>query len=232
MALEVPSGVVAEYQITYWRELPSMVVAREGDDQVKTPLHERFQEAIDEAAMRLGDVGSDAYLAGWERSPVDGGEGSPADSRRSGRRAARGGVVAGGRHDVPRHPRRPGAGAGMNRLTTLIAGRDPVLVDGGWARCCRTRGLEPGGAGELWNVEQPQRHRRDPRGLRRGGRVDPDDQHLRRHPAAAGDARPRGPRVRPQRGGRAVAGRSRTARRAGRGRPRPDRRAAGAARHA
>ena len=70
---------VAEYQITYWRELPSMVVAREGDDQVKVPLHERFQEAIDEAAMRLGDVGSDAYLAGWERSAWTAGEGSPAD---------------------------------------------------------------------------------------------------------------------------------------------------------
>jgi hypothetical protein len=71
--------VVAEYQITYWRELPSMVVAREADDQVKVPLHERFQEAIDEAAMRLGDVGSDAYLAGWERSPWTVGEGSPSD---------------------------------------------------------------------------------------------------------------------------------------------------------
>jgi len=70
---------VAEYQITYWRELPSMVVAREADDQVKVSLHERFQEAIDEAAMRLGDVGSDAYLAGWERSPWTAGEGSPAD---------------------------------------------------------------------------------------------------------------------------------------------------------
>jgi hypothetical protein len=70
---------VAEFQITYWRELPSMVVAREGADQVKVALHERFQEAIDEAAMRLGDVGSDAYLNGWDRSPWTAGEGSPAD---------------------------------------------------------------------------------------------------------------------------------------------------------
>jgi hypothetical protein len=58
---------VSEYQITYWRELPSMVVARDGDDVTKAPLAARFQEAIDEAAMRLGDVGSDAYLAGWAR---------------------------------------------------------------------------------------------------------------------------------------------------------------------
>jgi hypothetical protein len=59
---------VTEYQVTYWRDLPSLVVAREGDHLTKSPLPQRFQEAIDEAAMRLGDTGSDAYLAGWRRS--------------------------------------------------------------------------------------------------------------------------------------------------------------------
>lgn len=59
---------MAEVQITYWRDIPSMVAAREGDDIVKVPLAQRFQEAIDEAAMRLGDTDSDAYLAGWTRS--------------------------------------------------------------------------------------------------------------------------------------------------------------------
>ena len=69
---------MTEYQITYWRELPSMVVARDGDDVTKAPLAARFQEAIDEAAMRLGDVGSDAYLAGWTRGEWVEAEGSPA----------------------------------------------------------------------------------------------------------------------------------------------------------
>lgn len=59
---------MAEYQITLWRDIPSMVVARDGDDVTKIQLAARFQEAIDEAAMRLGEVGSDAYLAGWTRS--------------------------------------------------------------------------------------------------------------------------------------------------------------------
>lgn len=59
---------MAEYQITLWRDLPSMVVAREGDDVTKIQLSSRFQEAIDEAAMRLGEVGGDDYLAGWTRS--------------------------------------------------------------------------------------------------------------------------------------------------------------------
>jgi hypothetical protein len=64
-----------EYQVTYWRDLPSLVVAREGDQVTKSPLTGRFQEAIDEAAMRLGDTGSEDYLAGWRRTewiPVSG----------------------------------------------------------------------------------------------------------------------------------------------------------------
>jgi hypothetical protein len=70
---------VTEYQITRWRKLPSMVAARQGDEIVKAELAPRFQEAIDEAAMRLGDTGSDDYLAGWERSPWTTADGTPAE---------------------------------------------------------------------------------------------------------------------------------------------------------
>jgi len=52
---------MAEYQITYWRDFPSMVVARSGDETVKVSLASRFQEAIDEAAMRLDAADADAY---------------------------------------------------------------------------------------------------------------------------------------------------------------------------
>ncbi len=58
---------MAEFQITYWRDLPSLVVVKDGGDITKSPLSARFQEAIDEAAMRLGETGSDQYLAGWQR---------------------------------------------------------------------------------------------------------------------------------------------------------------------
>jgi hypothetical protein len=64
-----------EYQVTYWRDLPSMVVAKAGDSVTKGTLAPRFQEAIDEAAMRLGAIDSDAYLEGWTRgdwTPADG----------------------------------------------------------------------------------------------------------------------------------------------------------------
>ena len=68
---------MAEYQVTSWRDLPSLVVARDGEHVTKSPLAPRFQEAIDEAAMRLGDVSSDAYLEGWHREDWAEGDGPP-----------------------------------------------------------------------------------------------------------------------------------------------------------
>jgi Virulence factor len=70
---------MTEYQVTFWRDLPSLVVAREDDVVTKTPLAPRFQEAIDEAAMRLGETSSDDYLAGWTRSEWTPAEGSGAE---------------------------------------------------------------------------------------------------------------------------------------------------------
>ena len=46
-----------------------MVVARSGDTTIKVMLASRFQEAIDEAAMRLGAIDADAYTNGWNRDP-------------------------------------------------------------------------------------------------------------------------------------------------------------------
>ena len=70
---------MTEYQITYWREFPSLVTAREGDEVAKSPLPQRFQEAIDEAAMRLGAIDSDAYLEGWRRADWVEATGTPAE---------------------------------------------------------------------------------------------------------------------------------------------------------
>ena len=52
-----------------WREIPSMVIARKGETTIKVMLESRFQEAIDEAAMRLGAIDADAYTSGWNRDP-------------------------------------------------------------------------------------------------------------------------------------------------------------------
>lgn len=68
---------MTEYQVTRWREIPSLVVAREGEIVIKVSLPNYFQEAIDEAAMRLGAVQADAYLEGWGRSAWQSAEGTP-----------------------------------------------------------------------------------------------------------------------------------------------------------
>ena len=43
----------------------------------------------------------------------------------------------------------------MNRLLQLLGEDTPVLIDGGMGTLLQERGLEGGGAGELWNVEHP-----------------------------------------------------------------------------
>jgi hypothetical protein len=55
-----------------------MVTARDGDGHTaKASLPPRFQEAIDEAAMRLDLAGSDAYLEQWRLGEWERAEGSP-----------------------------------------------------------------------------------------------------------------------------------------------------------
>lgn len=70
---------MTEYQITQWHEIPSMVVARDGADVAKIQLAARFQEAIDEAAMRMGSTDADAYLEGWSKTPWMPGDGTPTE---------------------------------------------------------------------------------------------------------------------------------------------------------
>jgi hypothetical protein len=57
-----------EYQIVSWRDIPAHVKVRAGRARVSRSLSERFQQAIDEAAMRAGKSGSDEYLSEWRTS--------------------------------------------------------------------------------------------------------------------------------------------------------------------
>jgi len=69
---------MTEYRITSWREIPTMVTARDDTGATaKVALPDRFQEAVDEAAMRQGLVGSDAYLEAWVQGPWEQAAGSP-----------------------------------------------------------------------------------------------------------------------------------------------------------
>lgn len=58
----------------YWRDIPAQVIAKKGRTTAKRLLSQRFQEAIDRAAMRAGRGGSDAYMADWRRESEDCGD--------------------------------------------------------------------------------------------------------------------------------------------------------------
>ncbi len=51
----------------YWRDIPAQVIAKKGRTTAKVQLSERFQVAIDRAAMRAGKGSSDQYLEDWRR---------------------------------------------------------------------------------------------------------------------------------------------------------------------
>jgi hypothetical protein len=56
-----------EITVVYWRDIPAQVIAKAGRKAAKRELSQRFQEAIDRAAMRGKAADTDAYLADWRR---------------------------------------------------------------------------------------------------------------------------------------------------------------------
>jgi hypothetical protein len=59
---------VASLSVISWRDIPTQVIVRRGRETAKVKLSDRFQEAVDRAAMRAGKGSSDLYLAEWKRS--------------------------------------------------------------------------------------------------------------------------------------------------------------------
>jgi hypothetical protein len=53
--------------VIYWRDIPAQVTATVGGRSARAQLADRFQEAIDEAAMEAGLAASDDYLNEWRR---------------------------------------------------------------------------------------------------------------------------------------------------------------------
>ena len=59
---------MADRIIVYWRDIPAQVIVKAGRRAVaKRELSERFVQAIDTCAMRVGARDTDAYLAEWRR---------------------------------------------------------------------------------------------------------------------------------------------------------------------
>ncbi|MDF3384129.1 MULTISPECIES: virulence factor [Sulfitobacter] len=63
--------------IVYWRDIPAQVIVGKGRRGSKRPLPERFEQAIDRAAMKIGAGDSDAYLAEWRKAEPFEVEGDP-----------------------------------------------------------------------------------------------------------------------------------------------------------
>lgn len=59
---------MADVIIVYWRDIPAQVIAGRGRRAAKVPLPERFEQAIDRCAMKVGAADSDAYLAEWRKA--------------------------------------------------------------------------------------------------------------------------------------------------------------------
>lgn len=53
--------------LVFWRDIPAQVIVGKGRRGAKMPLPERFEQAIDRVAMRIGAKDADAYLAEWRR---------------------------------------------------------------------------------------------------------------------------------------------------------------------
>src|SRR4029078_8389408 len=59
---------MADLFIVYWRDIPAQVIAKKGRVTAKRQLSERFEKAIDRAAMRAKLRDTDSYLAEWRRA--------------------------------------------------------------------------------------------------------------------------------------------------------------------
>lgn len=60
---------MAQLTIVYWRDIPAQVIVKAGRTKESRKLSERFEQAIDMAAMRSGASETDAYLEEWRRAP-------------------------------------------------------------------------------------------------------------------------------------------------------------------
>ena len=67
--------------VIWWRDIPAQVIAKDGRRAHKIVLRERFQEAIDKAAVKADRREMDAYIAEWRKMPRGCGEDLEAEAR-------------------------------------------------------------------------------------------------------------------------------------------------------
>ena len=58
---------MADLTVISWRDIPAQVIVSGDGESARAELSDRFQKAIDAAAMKAGLVDADAYLQEWHR---------------------------------------------------------------------------------------------------------------------------------------------------------------------
>jgi len=66
--------------LVLWRDIPAQLLAGRGRAAVKRPLPERFEQAIDRCAMKVGARDADAYMAEWRKQPLPARPGTDAEA--------------------------------------------------------------------------------------------------------------------------------------------------------
>ena len=74
---------MAEVTVVYWRDIPAQVIVGKGRRGSKVQLTERFEQAIDRCAMKIGARDTDSYLAEWRKAVIHDLEGDPDDIARA-----------------------------------------------------------------------------------------------------------------------------------------------------
>lgn len=74
---------VPDVTIVYWRDIPAQVIVGKGRRGSKVQLPERFEQAIDRCAMKVGARDTDSYLAEWRKAAPYQVEGDPDEVARA-----------------------------------------------------------------------------------------------------------------------------------------------------
>lgn len=69
--------MMPDVTIVYWRDIPAQVIVGKGRRGSKRQLEERFEQAIDRAAMKIGAEDTDSYLAEWRKAAAYAVDGDP-----------------------------------------------------------------------------------------------------------------------------------------------------------
>ena len=68
---------MAKLILISWRDIPAQVIVGKGRRGSKVQLTERFEQAIDRCAMKIGAKDADAYLAEWRKIVIADLDGEP-----------------------------------------------------------------------------------------------------------------------------------------------------------